>query len=140
MFLPARKFDYIKENSPLTLAVQRFNRHSIFSPGQGFEHVLQELPGGASVCFFNELGCVELTRAVDADKEIELSLCRLDFSDINMEEADGVALELLALRLVPLDFRQARDAMPLQAVMQSRPRQMWDRGLQSICGIEGCKA
>ena len=94
--------------------------------------MLQELPGGVSVCLFNELGCGELTRAVDADKEIELSLCRLDFSDINMEEADGVALELLALRLVPLDFRQARDAMPLQAAMQSRPRQMWDRGLQSI--------
>ncbi|VVT00317.1 hypothetical protein HOE425_290057 [Hoeflea sp. EC-HK425] len=39
----------------------------------------------------------------------------MDFSSINVKEADGVALKLLALRLVPLDFRQARDAMPLQA-------------------------
>jgi len=41
--------------------------------GHGLKHVLQEFPGSASVCLFNELGYGELTRAVDADKEIERS-------------------------------------------------------------------
>ncbi len=93
--------------------------------GHGSEHVLQELPRGLAIRFVYELGYVELTRAVDADKEIELSLHRLNFSNINVEEADGVALELMALRLVPVDFRQARDTMSLQAAMQTRLRQMW---------------
>lgn len=88
--------------------------------GHGLEHVLQKLPGGASVHPFNELGFGELTHAVDAYEEMELSLRRLDFSNINVKEPDGVALELLTLRLFPLDFGQARDAMPLQR----RSRQM----------------
>ena len=45
---------------------------------------------------------------------------------------DRVALELLAPRLVPLDIRQARDAMPLQAPVQRRPCQARDRRLQRI--------
>jgi hypothetical protein len=31
-----------------------------------------------------------------------------------MKEADGIALELLALWLVSFDIRQARDAVPLK--------------------------
>ena len=81
----------------------------------GLGHVLQKLPGGAPVGFFNELSHRELTRAVDADEEIELALGGMHFGNVYMKEPDWVALELLAPRLVALEIRQSRDAMPLQA-------------------------
>jgi len=59
-----------------------------------------------------------LARAVNADEEVELALCGLNLGDVDVEEADRVALELLALRLVAADVRQARDAMPLQAAVK----------------------
>jgi hypothetical protein len=46
--------------------------------------------------------------------------------------ADRGALELLPLGLVAFDIWQARDAVPLQAPVQSRPYQVRDRGLESI--------
>jgi hypothetical protein len=51
---------------------------------------------------------------VNAHKAIEFALHRLNFRDIDMKEADGIALELLALWLVSFDIRQARDAVPLK--------------------------
>ena len=71
-----------------------------------------------SVSLSNELSDRELGRSVNAHKEIELSLSRLDFSNINVEETNGVALELLAFGLIALDIRQARDAMSQQAAVQ----------------------
>ena len=86
--------------------------------GHGFEHVLQELPGGLSVSRCNELGDGELGRSVNAHKEIELAFSRLYLGDVDMEKPDGVAFELLALGLVTLDIQKTRDPMPLQAAMQ----------------------
>ena len=85
--------------------------------GHGLEHVLQELPGGASVGLLDELGYRELARAVDADEQVKLALGGLNLSDVDVEEADRVALELLPLWLVALDVRQTRDAMPFQAAV-----------------------
>lgn len=86
--------------------------------GHGFEHVLQELPGRLSVGCCNELGDGEFGSPVNADEQIELPFAGLHFGDVDVKESDGVALELLALGLVALDIRQARDAMSLQAAMQ----------------------
>ena len=49
-----------------------------------------------------------------------------------MEEADWISLELLALRLVSLDIGQTLDAMPLQAPVQRRARQVRDRQLNGV--------
>ena len=49
-----------------------------------------------------------------------------------MKEADRIALEALAFRLVTLDIRQAGDAVPLEASMQRRSGQMRDRRLQCV--------
>jgi len=54
---------------------------------------------------------------------------------VDVEETDGIAFELLPLWLVTLDIWQARDAMPLKAPMQCRPRQVRDRWLKSIEAI-----
>ena len=100
--------------------------------GQGFEQVLQELPGRLSVSCFNELGDGELGCPVDAYEQVKLAFSGLHLGNIDVEKPNRVALELLPLRLVAFDIRQARDAMSLQAPMKGGPRQMRDRGLQSI--------
>ncbi len=81
--------------------------------GHGLKHALPELPSGAPDSLLVELGHRELARAVNADKEIELALGGLHVGDVDVEEADRVGLELLPLRLVTLDIRQTRDAVPL---------------------------
>ena len=84
----------------------------------GFEHVLQELPSRAPVSRFNELGDGELGCPVDVNEEVELAFSSLHLSNINVEEADRVTLELLTLGLVAFDIRQARDAVSLKAAMK----------------------
>ena len=68
--------------------------------GHSLEHVLQELPGCFPICLLDKLGHRELACAINADEEIELALGGLHLGDVNVEEADRVALELLAPRLV----------------------------------------
>jgi hypothetical protein len=55
---------------------------------------------------------------LNGDEEIELSLAGMYLGDVDVEVADGVALEALFRRLVALDIRQAADAMALKASMQ----------------------
>jgi len=54
---------------------------------------------------------------------------------VDVGVTDRVALEMLPLRLDALDLRQAADPVPLQAAMQSRPRQVRGRGPQRIEAI-----
>jgi hypothetical protein len=60
----------------------------------------------------------KLGRPVDAYEQVKLAFIGLHLGDNDVEEAYWVALVLLALRLVPFDIRQARDAMSLQAPMK----------------------
>ena len=84
----------------------------------GFEQVLQELPRRSSVSLVDQLGDRKLAGAVDADEQVELALRGLHLGDIHVEEADRIALEALALRLIALDVWQTGDAVPLQAAVQ----------------------
>src|SRR5215204_2406496 len=61
-----------------------------------------------------ELGC-----AVERDQQVKLALLGADFRDIDVEEADRVALELSAPRLVAISVGQPRDAVALEAAMQA---------------------
>jgi hypothetical protein len=56
-----------------------------------------------------------------------------------MKEADGIELELLALRLVALDIRQARDPVPqkMRRIVFPDARCNADR---VRCGSDGCRA
>ena len=71
-----------------------------------------------SISFVNQLGDGELARAVDANEQVELAFGGLHLGDVHVEEADGIALEALSLRLVALDVGQAGDAVPLEALVQ----------------------
>ena len=83
----------------------------------GFQEVFEELPGCPSISLVDALRHRELAGAVDADEQIKLALSGLRLGDVDVEEADGIALEALALGLVALDVRQAGDAVPLKTAV-----------------------
>ena len=74
--------------------------------GNGFEQMLEEFPGSLSISRFNKLSDRKLGSSVDADEEKKLSFSGLHLGNVEVEEADGVALEFLPLGLVALDIRQ----------------------------------
>ena len=84
----------------------------------GFGHVLQELSGRLFVSRCNELSGRDPGRPVASHKERKLAPGGLNPGNVDVEEACGAALERLPPGLVPLDIRQARDAMPMQTPMQ----------------------
>ena len=86
--------------------------------GHRLEHVLEELPRRLPVGFFDGLGDRKFAGSVDAYEQVELALGGLHLRDIDVEETDWVALELLPVRFLPLDVRQAGNAMALQVPVQ----------------------
>lgn len=71
------------------------------------DHIAQELRCCHLVSRRMQFSERELGRSVDGNEEIELALSRLHFGDVNVEIADGVALEPLPGGLVTLDIGQA---------------------------------
>ena len=74
----------------------------------------------------------ELARAVDSHEEVELALLGPDLGNVDVEEANRVALEPGARRLVPIGVRQPADAVALQAAMQARAGEVRKGGLQRV--------
>ena len=74
----------------------------------------------------------ELGRTVDGDEQIEPSFGRMNLGQIDVEVAERVGLEARTLRLVAIDLRQTADTVPLQAPMQRRAGQVWDRSLERV--------
>lgn len=60
----------------------------------------------------------ELADAVDGNDEMELALLSADLGNIDVEEAERVALKLASLGFISVDIRQAGDAVALKAAMQ----------------------
>src|SRR5262249_61530117 len=57
------------------------------------------------------------------------------FGDVDVEVADRVCLELALYAIAVPDVREPRDAVPLQAAVQGRARQMRDRRLKGIQAV-----
>ena len=106
--------------------------HDVEPVGHGCDQVSQEGRSGHFPGLLVQFHEGELGGAVDGDKEIQLALRRLNFSNINMEVAERVGLELLLRRLVTTDLGQSADVVPLQTAMQGC------RDDRLRCGIEGC--
>ena len=100
--------------------------------GHGFQQVLEELPCGSPVGLVDQLGDRELARAINGDEQVELAFGGRHLGDIQVEEAEGIALEPLALRLAAFDIWQAGDTVSREAPMQRWPRQVRDRRLRCI--------
>ena len=94
----------------------------------GFQQVPEELAGGLPASLGDELGDRKSTRAVDTNEQIGLVFGGLHLGDINVKEADRIALEALSLRLVALNVRLAGYSVSLQAAWST------DR---VKCGING---
>lgn len=57
-------------------------------------------------------------RSVYSNERIEFALLRPDFTNVDMEEADRIGLELSLRLLVDFNIRQTADAMTLEAAIQ----------------------
>jgi len=79
--------------------------------GNGSDRIAQELSGGHLPSLFDALGEGKLARAVDADGQVEPAFSSLHLCDVDMEIADGIAFEALALRLVVIHIREPGDTM-----------------------------
>lgn len=71
----------------------------------GLEQMLEEFPRDLAICFIHELLDCKFAGPVNAYKEIELALGGLNLGNVDVEEPDGLALELLSPRFVALDIR-----------------------------------
>jgi hypothetical protein len=81
-----------------------------------------------------QLGKGELAGAINGHKQVEPPFFRVHLSDVDMEVADPVSLELLLGGLVTSHLGQAADPVPLQATIQRGAGQVQD------CGLEGVQA
>ncbi len=142
MFNPIRLTDHVKAHRPRigSVPVSRLLRKLDTVIGQdrveflrhGLKEVFKELPSRLAISFFDQLRHRKFAGPVDGHKEIELTLFCPDLGNVYVEESNRVTFELLPLRLVTFDIRQARYSMPLQTSMQGRAREVRDRRLQRI--------
>jgi hypothetical protein len=100
--------------------------------GHSLKHVLHKLPSSVPVSSFNELGHSEIAGSAGSHEEIELAFSGSHLGDVEMEEPDGVAFELLASWFALFNIQQARNAVPLQAPVQRRPCRVRDGRLMRI--------
>src|SRR3954454_8585844 len=98
----------------------------------GRDQVPEEVAGDATGGSLVQLGKGKLTRAVDGYEEVELALLSPHLGDVDVEVADRIRLEPRLGGLVALGLGQARDAVALQAAMQTKARQARDRGLERV--------
>ena len=82
-----------------------------------------------------QLGIGQFACSSDGDKQAKLAFFRAHFGNIDVEVADWIALERFLLWLVTLDGWQAADAVPLQAAMEGRSRQLRPGRLQGIQAV-----
>ena len=93
-------------------------QHRVDGVGNRRDQVPQELGRDHLARILVEFGIGELGCPVDGHEQTQLAFGCLNFGDVDVEEADRVALELLLGRLVAYDLRKPADLVTLQAAMQ----------------------
>ncbi len=109
--------------------------HGVDAVRNGFDQRFKQRGGGSHVCLFDEFNHSELGGSIDGDEQVELAFGGSHLSQIDVEEADRIGVELLSARSVTLDLGQAADAMAFQATMKRRAGELWDRGLQGVQAV-----
>jgi hypothetical protein len=79
-----------------------------------------------------ELGEDDLRGPIDCTEEVELALPGPNLGNVDVELADGVALELGAVRLVGPGVRQPATAVALEAAVQAGAGEMRQGGLKGV--------
>jgi len=78
------------------------------------------------------VGALRPAGVVDGHEEIELAFAGAHFGQIEVEVADGIAVELLPSGFCALHLRQTADTMPFQTTMKGITGQLRDRGFERI--------
>ena len=86
--------------------------------GNSRDQSFEEGRGGGPSRLLDQLHEGELAGAIDSDIEIELAFSGLELSDVDMEIADRISLELFLRGLAAFDLWQSADAVALKAAMQ----------------------
>ena len=84
----------------------------------GFDEMTQEIAGRAPLGFAMKFDEGEFARPIDSDEHVELAFGGLHLGDVDMEEADRIALELGLGSLLALYLGKTTDPVALQAAMQ----------------------
>ena len=100
-----------------------------------FNERFQEGGSCPHICFFDEFDYSELRCSIDGHEQVEFAFGGSHLSQIDVEEADWIGVELLLVKLVTFDLRQAADAMALQTTMKRRTSKRRDRGLQGVQAV-----
>lgn len=86
--------------------------------GDTSDQSFEEGRGGGPSRLPDQLHEGELAGAIDGDVEVELAFSGLELSNVDVEIADRISLELSLRRLTPFDLRQSADAVALQTAMR----------------------
>jgi hypothetical protein len=97
-------------------------QHGVDLVGDRFDEVQQEVSDDPLCRLLVQLGAGKLRGPIDGDEEVEPAPRGAYLGDVDMEVADRVGPE--PLRPCSPRRRESRDAMPLRAAVQGRPRQM----------------
>ena len=79
---------------------------------------MRQRGGGQFPGLLVQLDVSEPGGAVDGHEEIQFAFSRLNLSNINVEVAQRIGLELLLGGLVAIDFGQSADVVALQTAVQ----------------------
>src|SRR4030088_1309815 len=109
--------------------------HGVDAIRNGPDECYEEGCGRLHIGLFNEFDHSELRGPVDGHQEVELAFGRSHFRQIDREEADRIAVELLPPGFVAFHLRQPADAMAFQTTMKRRSGQVRDRGLQGVQAV-----
>ena len=109
--------------------------HGMDAIGDLFDKGLKEGCDGPHVGPFHQLDHDELRGTIDGHDEIEPAFGGAHFSQIDVEVADRIPLELLPCGLVALGLRQSANAMAQKTAMQRGTRQLRNGGLEGIQAI-----
>ncbi len=94
--------------------------HGVNAVRNSFNERFEKGGGGSRICLFDEFDHSELRRSVDGDKQVEPAFGGSHFSQVDVEEADRVGVELLPGRQIALDLGQTAYAMTLQAPVKGK--------------------
>ena len=106
--------------------------HGVDAVWNGFDECFKEGRGSSHICFFDQFDYGELRSSVDGHEEVELALSGPHLGQVDVEEADRIAVELLPPGLVTFHLGQTADAMAFETTVQRRSGQLRNRGLQGV--------
>jgi len=86
--------------------------------GDSSDQSFEEGRGGGPSGLLDQLHEGKLAGAIDGNVEVELAFSGLDLSEVDVEIANRISLELFLRRLAAFDLRQSADAVALKTAMQ----------------------